>query len=261
MAMTKGDDVKLGLEKWLSIFAVATFAYYVLTFSFEIGFFWKIGLEYMPAFGLIEHAVHAAALTIGTIGAALFLWLLGVAPNMLISDSRRKASDRAKAEADSVAEWSDWKQVWLPRLLTAPALIFLSPALWHTIDSLMVDGARPMLLFGPLVFFSFLVGLLSVAWPIPRLAWAYPALLAALLFPVALGDFMFDRKMNDPLNPMRRVEFGDKVLQARIVFIGSDKALLKIGNGLVLATLDGSSKVTVWATEPDNGRFPERYPF
>lgn len=258
MATTEGDDVKLSPEKWLSIFAVATFAYYVLTFAFEIGFFWKIGLDYMPAFGLVDHAVHAAALTIGTIGTFLFLWLLSAAPNMFITDSNDKAHSPRKNKADSANEGADWKRLWLPRLLTAPAFIFLLPALWHSVDTLMLDGARPMLLFGPLFIFSFLVGILNVAWPIPRLAWVYPALLAALLFPTALGDFMFDRKMNEPLNPMRLVELGGKAIRARVVFVGSDKALLKIGNSLALVTLDGSSKVTVWEDEPDNGRFPER---
>lgn len=261
MATTEGNSVKLGLERWLNIFAVATFAYYVLTFAFEIGFFWKIGLEYMPAFGLIDHAVHAAALTVGTIGAALFLWLLGTTPNILISDWSAKSSDKEKARRLSEAEAPHWKQVWIPRLLTAPAPVFLLPALWHTIDTLMLDGARPMLLLGPLCYFSFLLWLLSVAWPVPRRAWAYPALLAALLSPAALGDFMFDRKTNEPRNPMQLVEFDHKIVQAKIIFIGSEKVLLKIGNSLILATLDGSTKITVWSREPDNGRFPKPYPF
>lgn len=256
--MTEGDYMKFTPEKWLSIFAVATFAYYVLTFAFEIGFFWKIGLDYMPAFGLVDHAVHAAALTIGTIGTFLFVWLLGNVPKMLITDSNDKAYDRTETKVDLAAEGGDWKRLWLPRLLTAPAFIFLLPALWHSVNTLMLDGARPMLVFGPLLIFSFFIGIMSVAWPIPRLAWAYPAFLAVLLLPTALGDFMFDRKMNEPLNPMRLVEFGDKAIRARVVFVGSDKALLKIGNSLVLVALDGSSKVTVWEAEPDNGRLSER---
>lgn len=226
-------QAKPGLERWLSTVALATFAYYLVTFAFEVGFFWPIGIPYLSAFSAAEHTIHAAAYIIGTFGVVAFAVVAFGVPQSLIKFSSRPARQE-ELEANGVST----KTLVISWLLRAPALIVFLYIIFVSIDDIYQVKPNPGNVFGLLAAVTMFVYTLDGSKYLIKRAWIIPAFLLAVITPFSLGYAVYYTTSRS-IYGSTVVELENKKHSAEPIFIGIEKGIYKIQNRLFVISSDG----------------------
>lgn len=228
------------LDGWLTRVALATFAYYLITFAFETGYFWNIGVRYMSAFGLAEHTVHAASYIVGTAGAVIFMYFLAHVPALAFRPADKSADPDGEPEPPRTAK----RRERLSWLLIAPMLALLAAALVNFALDVAAHGPSPVTLWPVLLVGTFLFYYAGVVEWADKLIWSVPAALLALLSPFALGQLVFEGEIARR-GSEQRIKVGDREVVGAALFVGVDRMLLRVGRRLYLVDRERNSVVTL----------------
>ena len=226
-------QAKPGIERWLSTVALVTFIYYLVTFAFEVGFFWRVGLQYLPTFSASEHTLHAAAYIIGTFGAVVFAALAFGIPQAVIGISVGVAGG-----PPTQAEPPTRKTMIVSWLMRAPGLGIMGWILYEGITDIATDGPNPGNLFMPLAALTMLAWMLDGAKGLIKHAWVWPGALLLILSPFSLGYVVHYSAANAREGTtILNLEKG--TLHATPIFVGTERGLYQTKDQLLLVAADG----------------------
>ena len=218
------------MERLLGQVALATFGYYLVTFAFEVGYFWDIGLDLLPAFSVSEHAIHAAAYILATVGVLVFVFASAHLLPLMVAQTDG-AAERTAGTAEPPARATGRRRA-LALAMQAPALgVFV----WSLADSLPAAARHP----APTTFWLALLGLAVSAYLVggaltrPRPLWMAPTVLLAILSPVALGQLVFQLQ-TDGRSPKQVIKIGDRRIVGRTLLVGGTNLLLLSGERIYL---------------------------
>lgn len=224
----------LNLEHLVAGIAVVTALYYVLSFAFELGFFWRMGLELISAFELGEHVVHAAALAIPLIGVAVIGYMGLMYPAVFVP---RGVFAEPAYPGDKSLPYP--KLDWITGFASVALLALMAFSFFiSTFREIRAEGFLPgnlAVLFGALATTLFVV---RRHLHLDAMLWAYPAVIAAIVLPVAAGQWHYEATVSRTATVP--VKLGDRVVQAVPVFLGRERGIFRTGDRLSLFSYDGS---------------------
>lgn len=208
------------IEGLLPRIAVATFVYYCLTFAFEIGYFWKIGIGYMSAFSITEHSVHASSFVIGGAGVAIIIYFAIMYPAVGFTGEDRTPPFRPPSKTEKI-HWTRRLAFFL--LFT----MFVSTFGWDEFPELVRSGFTPSSFFGLVFSVSMLAYFAMLTFRLPAIFCVYPAIIAAIISPVALGQLSYDSFTRAKSATFSAVTVDGKQKKAKVLFFGTDRMLIQ----------------------------------
>lgn len=206
-------------EGWLAKIAIATFVYYTLTFAFEIGYFWDIGVGYMSAFSISEHAVHAASATMASLGAIAAIYFIGMYP--AVGLKRDEPSSAPQAIGGSNQPTAQQKISFAILIVLAVGAFGLDE-----VPRILREGLGPAILCGMLLTSAMVTGLGARTFGWRRIFWVYPALIAAVLAPFAFGQSEFKSALNGKKAIYISMTVSGKPTQVPAIFLGTERMLV-----------------------------------
>lgn len=217
-------------ESILPKIAIATLIYYCLSFAFEIGYFWQIGVIYMSAFSLTEHTVHAASSALSILGVIAFLYLISMYPAIGMDTSKEQVSWQPPA-ADEPIHWTRYVS------FCVILVMFIGTyAIYEAPDKLR-NGYTPSSLFGLLFMLSMIAYLSMLTFRTSRLFWIYPAFLTAMISPVALGESAYLTAIKS--TKMQYAVDGSSQ-SATAIFFGSERVMLTSNGRVSILSYDAA---------------------
>lgn len=208
------------IEGLLPRIAVATFAYYCLTFTFEIGYFWKIGIGYVSAFSITEHSVHASSFVIGGAGVAIIIYFAMMYPAVGLTGEDSTPPFRPPSKTEEI-HWTSRVAFFL--LIT----MFITTYAWDELPELFRLGFTPASFFGLVFSVAMLAYFAMRTFRVPAVFWVYPAVIAAIISPVALEQLSYDSFTRTKSATFSNVAIGGKQKKAKVLFFGTERMLIQ----------------------------------
>jgi len=207
-------------EGLLPRIAVATFLYYCLTFAFEIGYFWKIGIGYMSAFSITEHSVHASSFVIGGAGVAVIIYFAMMYPALGLSDKDTAPPFRPPSKNEEI--------YWTRRVAFFALLsMFIITYAWDEVPEWFRLGFTPSSFFGLVFSVAMLAYFAMLTFRLSAIFCVYPAVMAAVISPVALGQLSYDNFTREKSATFSTVTVNGKPTKAKVLFLGTDRMLIQ----------------------------------
>ncbi len=206
-------------DNWLPKIAIVTFAYYCLSFAFEIGYFWKVGVGYMPAFSISEHTVHAASSTLAVLGIVTISYFVIMYPAVWLDTNSSPPPMKPPPPKHAIH--------WMNRLsFIMIVALFSTTYAWDEVPRLIQEGLYPTSLFGLVASIAMLAYFAMISFRVPNIFWIYPAIIAAVISPVALGQMVYDSFVDGDRAVDTTVTIAGKPVGARVIFMGTDRMLV-----------------------------------
>jgi|TARA_B100000378_G_scaffold196760_1_gene160410 hypothetical protein len=209
---------------WLGRIAIFTFIYYVATFAFEIGFFWDLGLEFIPVFSVFEHAMNAVVYATSTVGVLIFVYLAFQMPAIFFVAS----NDQKKIENSDTVSLTRKQRIISIALMAPAGMICVAALIGSSLDAIKL-GFSPKSVWPILASFTFFAYLVDHQLGRKRI-WALPALLLFILSPVALGEKIFHDRIESS-SSIYELREAEAVRVVDVHFIGNAKVLFTNQNG------------------------------
>lgn len=248
-----------GIERLLTVIAVMTTVYYLLTFAVEVGFFWTVGLQFMPAFSISDHVSHAAAWVIGSLGTVLF----SIAALIMLAGALAVPSVLVGVIAGwpPVEDAKEKPALPIGKLRRISSLLLVMGGLFLIVALLLTNtDARPWSAFALSFVVAACVGFAEFVAGRKAMIWVIPASIAALLSPFALGDWLFLSAYRTPIIQDEYFVVSGRKIIGRPIFAGADKSLYKTATGLYLFTNNGDTVVHIIPDVPPHWQLPSRTP-
>ena len=242
------------VEAIVAFTAAATIVYSLVAFCFEAGFFWEIGIDYLPVFSIGEHLAHA--------GASFLVFLLFVLSLLCLFFIQAVVQHHVEARIDPAAGEAASGKPKPPLTLTrkivvglcvTPLLLVLAANLFGTLLPDLHRKFTPMTMFGVLAVVATAAHLVENLLGGRTKWWLGPAVLCGIFALPALGQLQYQSLIGNPGRSSFALSTAGRTVTGTMIFAGTSRFMMMRAGQLCLIDYELKSVLVLGPTRPATG--------